>query len=181
MSEGPRKPNCYGCPDDFWYTHPVPMRKQGVMMHLGERFCLGSKKARRFKRNDPQNSVPGWCPRRKDPCELRVYGFKSSYEELLHFRLCQNLGETLSPSEFRYALIYEGRTELSPREFWACCETTPDPTKEILESPMEIYQVLEIDDGLKPVFFYKTEQGFKMLYSFNTEIARKNKLEEDRD
>ncbi len=46
---------------------------------------------------------------------------------------------------------------------------------------MEIYQVLEIDDGLKPVFFYKTEQGFKMLYSFNTEIARKNKLEEDRD
>ena len=70
MSEGPRKPNCYGCPDDFWYTHPVPMRKQGVMMHLGERFCLGSKKARRFKRSDPQNNVPGWCPRRKDPCEL---------------------------------------------------------------------------------------------------------------
>nr|WP_325212955.1 hypothetical protein [uncultured Oscillibacter sp.] len=155
------------------------MRRQGVMMHMNERFCLGGKKARRFKKSDPQKYVPGWCPRRKNPCEWRLYGFKSHCEELLHFRLCQDIGETLLPTEHRYALLCEGRTDLSPREFWTRCETTLDPTEGILENPVEMYQVLEIDDGLKPAFFYKTERGFQFVSTFRAEIARKNKLEED--
>lgn len=149
------------------------------MMHMNERFCLGSKKARRFKKSDPQKYVPGWCPRRKDPCEWRLYGFKSPREELLHFCLCQDVGETLLPTEHRYALLCEGRTDLSPREFWTRCETTLDPTEGILETPVEIYQVLEIDDGLTPAFFYKTERGFQFVSTFRAGIARKNKLEED--
>lgn len=178
MSGGPRKPACYECQHDFHYTGVIPMKRQGVMMHMGERFCLGGKKARRFKKRDPAIDVPDWCPRRKDPCELRVYGFKSSREELLHFSLCQSVGKTLLPTEHCYALIYEGRTALSPREFWTRCETTLNPVEGILEKPMETYQVLEIDDGLKPAFFYKTEQGFQFDSTFRAEIARKNKLEE---
>lgn len=179
MSNGPRKPACYECQHDFQYTDVIPMRRQGVMMHMNERFCLGAKKARLFKKRDPQIYVPDWCPRRKSPCEWRVYGFKSSREELLHFSLCQSVSETLFPTEHRYALIREGRTELSPRDFWERCETTPDPTEGILETPMESYQVLEIDDGLEPAFFYKTERGFQYFSTFKAEIARRNKLEEE--
>ena len=179
MSNGPRKPACYECQHDFRYTDVIPMRRQGVMMHMGERFCLGSKKARLFKKCDPAIDVPGWCPRRKFPCELRVYGFKSSSDELLHFSLCHDMGKTLLPSEHRYALIYEGRTELSPRDFWARCETTLDPTEGVLENPIELYQVLEIDDGLNPAFFYKTDKGFQFFSTFKAEIARKNKLKEE--
>ena len=43
------------------------------MMHMGERFCTGGKRARKFKRSDPKIYVPDWCPTRKKPCELRVY------------------------------------------------------------------------------------------------------------
>ena len=179
MRDGPRMPNCVLCPHNLYYSDAIPMRRQGVMMHMNERFCLGGKKARRFKRSDPKISVPGWCPRRKDPCELRVYGFKSAQEEWLHLMLCCDLCAELPPAEHRCALIYEGHTKLSPRDFWERCETMLDPAEGILENPIQNYQVLEIDDGLKPVFFYKTEQGFKLLYMFNAEVARKNKRKED--
>ena len=179
MRDGPRVPNCVLCPHDLHYSDAIPMRRQGVMMHMNERFCLGGKKARRFKRSDPKISVPSWCPLRKTPCELRLYGFKSSREEWLHSDLCRSIGKPLPPEEHRYALLCEGRTDLSPREFWTRCETTLDPTEGILENPVEMYQVLEIDDGLKPAFFYKTERGFQFVSTFRSEIARKNKLEED--
>lgn len=179
MSKGPRKPVCSGCPHNFWYSDTIPMRKQGVMMHLGERFCLGGKKARRFKRSDPKISVPDWCPLRKTPCELRLYGFKSFRDEWMHLELCRSFDKACPPEERRYALIFEGPTELSPRDFWERCETMLNPTEELLEDPIRLYQILEIDDGVKPAFFYKTEQGFKLLHSFKAETARKNKLEED--
>ena len=179
MSNGPRKPACYECQHDFRYTDVIPMKRQGVMMHMNERFCLGGKKARLFKKRDPVFDVPGWCPRRKDPCELRLYGFKSSSEELLHYELCQSIGTEMSPNESECALLHKGFTTLSPCDFWERCKTMPNPVEGILERTIEKYQVLEIDDGLKPVFFLKTGRGFKLLYSFNAEIARKNKLEEE--
>lgn len=179
MRGGPRMPNCVLCPHNLYYSDTIPMRKQGVMMHLGERFCLGGKKARRFKRSDPKMIVPDWCPLRKTPCELRLYGFKSFRDEWMHLELCRSFGKACPPEEHRYALIYEGRTELSPRDFWERCGTMPDPAEGLLENPVEKYQVLEIDDGLKPVFFYKTGRGFKLLHSFKAETARENKLEED--
>lgn len=179
MRGGPRVPNCVLCPHNLYYSDAIPMRKQGVMMHLGERFCLGGKKARRFKRSDPKMIVPAWCPLRKTPCELRLYGFKSFRDEWMHLELCRSFGKACPPEEYRYALIYKGRTELSPRDFWERCGTMPDPVEGLLESPVEKYQVLEIDDGLKPVFFYKTGWGFKLLHSFKGETARENKLEED--
>ena len=179
MRDGPRMSNCVLCPHNLYYSDAIPMRKQGVMMHLGERFCLGGKKARRFKRSDPKISVPVWCPKRKVPCDLRVYGFKSFRDEWMHFELCRSFGKVCPPEERRYAMLYEGRTELSPRDFWERCETMPDPVEGLLEGSVGLYQILEIDDGLEPVFFCMTEQGFKLLHSFNAEIARRNKLEED--
>ena len=179
MREALRKPVCSSCPHNLHYSDAVPKRAMGVMLHMGERFCTGGKKPRRFKRVDPKIYVPSWCPKRKSPCELRVYGFKSIRDEWLHSDLCRSIGKPLPPEEHRYALIYEGRTDLSPRDFWERCGIMPDPENGILENPVQKYQVLEIDDGLKPVFFYRTERGFKLHYSFNTEIVRENKLEED--
>lgn len=43
MSGGPRKPACYECQHDFHYTGVIPVKRQGVMMHMGERFCLGGE------------------------------------------------------------------------------------------------------------------------------------------
>lgn len=39
-----RKPTCAGCPDSFRYEGSIPMKQHGVMMHLGERYCIGGRK-----------------------------------------------------------------------------------------------------------------------------------------
>ena len=40
------------------------------------------------------------------------------------------------------------------------------------------YDVVEIDDGIKPSFFYKTEHGYELLFSFDAKTAKKNIMEE---
>ena len=72
-----RCPSCTGCPHDLYFGEAIPKKQFSVMMHCGEHFCTGGKKARRFKRSDPKIAVPQWCPKRKSPCELRVYALKS--------------------------------------------------------------------------------------------------------
>lgn len=179
MRDAPRKPTCFNCPYDIYYCDPVPKRTMGVMMHMGERFCTGGKKARRFKRGDRKLYVPDWCPKRKNPCELRIYDLKSPQDRKLHVALYRDLGGQISPNENRYAVVSELKTELSPRKFWELCETEPCET--VLPVAVREHQIVEIDDGLKPVFFYKTEYDYRILHLFEGGIARQNKITCDRD
>ena len=176
MRDGPRKPVCGGCPHNLHYSDPIPQRAMGVMMHLGERFCIGGKRARRFKRSDPKIHVPNWCPRRKYPCELRVYMFKSTSSWWLHMSLEKDLGRVLPPEGHNYALVESLSTELSPREFWKRLES--ESYLDLLDVTLEPYGVLEIDDGLKPAFFYYMDGGFTLTPLFNAEMARQNKKED---
>lgn len=85
------------------------------MMHMGERFCLGGKKARRFKKRDPAIDVPGWCPRRKDPCELSFDPEKGELGAHIHAQLQYELlnckssyrryGFTGAPRDLRGAVM----------------------------------------------------------------------------
>ena len=176
MRDGPRKPICSGCPHDLYYSGAIPQKAMGVTMHPDERFCTGGKKARRFKRSDPKIFVPDWCPKRKTPCELRIYTFKSSNDWWLHRRLEKDLGKSFPPEGRSCALVQKRTTELTPREFWKRLEA--EPWQDVLGVHLEPYSVVEIDDGLKPAFFYYVDGGFTLLYSFNTEAARKNKKED---
>ena len=88
-----RKPTCADCPHNLQYMERLPIKKKGVTMHLGERFCVAGKRARKFKRSDPKTYVPSWCPRLKAPCELRIYGFKNQREWRMHRSMCAYLGE----------------------------------------------------------------------------------------
>lgn len=171
MKGGPKRPVCGGCPHDLHYVDAIPMRQYGVMTHMGERYCTGGKRARRFKKNDPKSCVPDWCPKRKNPCELRVYGFRNEDEQLMHSFLCMDLGRPVLPSAFRYALKCSLHTELTPQEFWK--RYALEPVEDLLPVKVELYHVMEIDDGLKPAFFYRTEQGFEYLSSFNTDKIQK--------
>lgn len=171
-----RKPNCSDCPHNLQYMESLPIKKKGVTMHLGERFCVAGKRARKFKRSDPKTYVPSWCPRLKAPCELRIYGFKNQREWRMHRSMRAYLGEDTSPSAFRYAVRYEGHTDLAPYEFFECCNEKSDD--EILGAAVQHYDVVEIDDGIKPAFFYKTEHGYELLFSFDAKTAKKNIREE---
>lgn len=171
-----RRPTCSGCPHDLYYSGAIPQRAMGVTMHPGERFCTGGKRARRFKRSDPKIHVPNWCPRRKYPCELRVYTFKSTSSWWLHMSLEKDLGRVLPPEGHNYALVESLSTELSPWEFWKRLESKS--YLDLLDVTLEPYSVLEIDDGLKPAFFYYVDGGFTLTPLFNAEMARQNKKED---
>lgn len=176
MSNSLRAPTCAGCPHDLYFGDSIPKKQYGVMMHCGEHFCTGGKRAHRFKRGDPKSRVPDWCPKRKTPCELRLYSFKDIHEWFLHTHLCSQLGKALQPSGFRYALKVETHTGLTPYEFWKRCAL--EPCEELLGLEPQLYEILEIDDGLKPVFFYMTEGGLVVERFFDAARARKNSMGE---
>ncbi len=176
MSSSLCAPICAGCPHNLHFRDCIPKQQYGVMMHCGEHFCTGGKRAHRFKRGDPKSQVPNWCPKRKTPCELRLYSFKNTNAWFLHTHLCSQQGKTLQPSGSRYALKVETHTDLTPCEFWKRCNY--EPCEELLGLAPRMYEVLEIDDGLKPVFFYMTEKGLVVERSFDAAKARKNDMGE---
>lgn len=173
------QPTCTGCSHNIYYSNAIPQRMCGVMMYCGEHYCTGGKRARRFKKSDPQIRVPDWCPKRKNPCELRVYALKSTEDWLLHSMLDEGVGKGFEPAARRYALRFEGTTELSPYEFWRRCEV--EPVGGLLPVSMRLYEVLEFDDGLKPACFYWKDGTFSLLMSFDAETARKNVLQQDKE
>ena len=72
-----RRPSCVGCPHNLHFGDFVLKKQYSVIMHCGEHFCTGGKRARLFKRSDPKVAVPQWCPKRKSLCEVRIYALKS--------------------------------------------------------------------------------------------------------
>ena len=171
-----RRPSCAGCPHDLYYGETVPKKQFGVMMHCGERFCTGGKRAHRFKQSDPKIAVPQWCPKRKSPCEVRIYALKSSQDWQMFLLLSDNPNDPFCISEYRYALASSTKIELTPQEFWKRCQN--EPYTELLDADIPLYAVVEIDDGLAPAFFYKTLDGLKTVPHFNVEKARVNRMEE---
>lgn len=171
-----RRPSCLGCPHNLHFGDFVPKKQYGVMMHTGEHYCTGGKRARRFKRGDPKIAVPQWCPKRKNPCELRIYELKSVQDRQMFLCLSGDPDDPLHISEYRYALASSTKIELTPQEFWGSCQN--EPYTELLDADIPLYSVVEIDDGLAPAFFYRTADGLKIVPYFNTGKALANRMEE---
>ena len=168
-----RDPTCHNCPHWVHYGGDFPMKKYGVMMRLGDTFCAFGKRARRFKKSDPKLKVPQWCPRRLPRRKLRIYGFRDAGEQLLHERLCWDLGRDLSPDGHKYTVEHEADTDLTAADF---LERSPyEPDADLLGGvTVTRYQVVELDDGLRPAFFYKTEKGWRYEPYFDASSAQKH-------
>lgn len=165
-----REPSCHNCPSHLRYEGNFAIKKSGLTMRPGERFCVFGKKARRFQKRDPVTRVPSWCPKRLKTRKARIYGFKDAGDWLLHERLCRDLGKNISPEGHHYAVERELDTELTAKEFLERSVSEPDAA--LLDGvTLTRYQVLEIDDGLLPAYFYKTEHGYVYEPFFNAKAA----------
>lgn len=167
-----REPTCHQCPHRFLYEGRLPMKKYGINMKPYEVFCTFEKRARRFQKRDPQVRVPQWCPKRLKTRKLRVYGFQDAGMWLLHERLCRDLGKDLSPEGRHYAVEHEADTDLTAKEFLERSSIESD-TELLGGVTVAVHQVVEIDDGLRPAFFYKTENGYRYEPYFNAAAAQK--------
>lgn len=158
------QPNCASCDNSYFHEESTAVIRKGVRLQPFEHYCLGCKRPRLFRTKDPKQRVPAWCPRRKNPCELRIYGFKNADTWMLHEQLCKSVGKEISPTPHRYAVRHEQTIPFSPYDFWRRCESGPE--SELLPVSVALHEVVEIDDGVRPAFFYKTERGYRVAYGF---------------
>jgi len=168
-------PTCLACPAYLLFEARYAVKQNGVLMKPGERYCLFKKRAVRFRSNDPKSLPPSWCPKRKSPCEVRVYGFKSTEDWYLHEMLCRDLGKEIQPEGWRYYVYSEFPLDMTPRKFWELQKV--ESLCRLLPSIVSEHWVIEIDDGLKPVYFYKKKNCLEVLQHFDAECAKKNEYE----
>ena len=149
------------------YTVPVPgCRECPHHQRVGSlccetRYCNGFKrrKPKRFGRSDPVFKAPKWCPRLITPPVCRVHGFKdeqSAYMDLM-WRTEYNSGrlETVSPSSFHYAPRTEIPLGITAKQFFDASQEKP--LFRIMPKEVHDGEIIEIDDGLRPYYFYKLD------------------------
>ena len=150
-------PTCPGC-----QYHQVV---GGVVS--GTRYCNGfpkKRKPKRFKRSDPKYKPPKWCPRLISPTVCRIYGFVNSEAAITDWLLNREATAAKSGneqeayrsvSEYRYKLRCELSLGLTAKQFYAAMlsDVSTCVTSKI-RNQVEYGEVIEIDDGLKPYYFY---------------------------
>ena len=157
------------------YTFPGPLCP-GCQYHqlVGcTRYCSGfpkKRKPRRFNKSDPKYKPPKWCPRRISPPVCRVYGFVNSEAAVTDWLLNREATAAKSgneqdvyrsDSEHHYKLRLELPLGLTAKQFYEAMEyeaSTCVSTCAVSEirNQVEYGEVIEIDDGLKPYYFYYT-------------------------
>lgn len=130
------------------------------------RYCNGFKrrKAKRFRSSDPTIKAPKWCPKRISPPICRIYGFKDERSEYMERLFRKDYGA--SPSPQHYAPRCEISLGLTAKRFFD--EVRNYPLHEVLPPDADVMdgEIIEIDDGLKPYYFYVQNFGIVVPLRF---------------
>lgn len=141
------------------------------------RYCAGFKNKKRrkaFRKSDPAYKAPKWCPKRKSPCEYRIYSYANEQTSALARAFAEDeiRGELAFPMAYRYRLRAEGKTGLTPALFF---ENANSPDEDPLFEGESIEQgdVVEIDTGLAQFFFYCAAPHDFLAASFDAKRVHK--------
>lgn len=145
------EPGCYSCPHHT-------MLGNGI---FGTRVCMGvkSKKGKRFRNSDPQYKPPKWCPKRLPSKVCRIYRpaneMYESMERDTHLSLEAEKLEHYPLLTYRYDPVprREFATDISARELYERAKKEL-PEAILDEADLQVGDVIEIDDGLRPYYFY---------------------------
>ena len=146
----------------------------GCEAHLDfglSRYCAGFKNKKRrkaFRKSDPAYKAPKWCPKRKEPCEYRIYSYADEQAAAMA-RLFEedSIGDRdiVFPGAFRYRLRAEGRTGLSPKAFYEQVNAEDDAAPPLPDESIRTGDMVEIDTRLAQFFFYcVTLHDFRMAF-----------------
>ena len=143
------EPSCTECPSySVQGTFPCETR-----------YCMAkSRKGKRFKSSDPKFRAPKWCPKRLPSRVCRVYRLKDEEGSLEWARRA-----VFNPNELTYYPAAGYRYDPEPklkknigytvRQFYE--RVNEDGPEYILdELGLEFGDLFELDDGLKPYYFY---------------------------
>jgi len=167
---------CIECPYHKTHNSFEPIKIDGRSFNCGDQYCIGGKKAKRFRPSDPKVYPPTWCPRRKSPIEYRVYAYKDRRKLLMH-QWYESEGLIDTPYGSQFFLRTEGNTNYNASAFQK--EIEHRHPSDILGIPIHDCEVIEIDDGLEPYYFHVTKKGIQVLFRFNANEAKQNKYQEN--
>ena len=120
------------------------------------------KKGKRILKKDSKLKPPVWCPLRLTSPVCRIYGFRDALQERLAFDEWLSIDPAkvgwYFPMSHRYQVRQEISLGLTAEQFYtAAQEQTVD---EILNGvPVQNGELIEIDNGLAPYFFYVYNQA----------------------
>lgn len=127
---------------------------------FGTRYCGGfprRRKPKRFSSSDPQYKAPKWCPRRLWPSVCRIYGFADEQSEFMDTFVRERIDLKRSPyaypTESNYKLRHETIVPMKAKDFFESV-SRGDLDDFLVEADIQMGEVIEIDDGLKPYYFY---------------------------
>lgn len=172
------RPRCCKCEFHLCYNGDVPQKLKGVFLKAGYRYCTAGKRAWQLTRKEAKAtaSVPTRCPLVRSPIVLRIYCYKDDSTSILR-TLFSAQGVPCSPSEYQYAMRYEGNTMLTAYQFQRLAKQ--QRPADLLGVPLHTGEVIEIDDGLVPYCFYLESSSIARCIYFSGQKARKNRLEEN--
>ena len=170
-----RKFKCYYCSDCKLYAGSETKTIHGRRMKPNTKYCTGGKKIIIFRSDDPKVNVPKWCPKLRVPPTLRIYHFRSPEIEAGESMLAAN-GISFFPYPSRYAVRYEGESPYTAMEF--AKQIKNHSLAELLSMQLLPYEILEIDDGIRPYCFLVERLGHVRCIRFKSDIARESKYEE---
>lgn len=143
------------------------------------RYCMGfpkKKNGKRFKQSDPKYKAPKWCPKRLASPVCRIYSFADECSAALD-RLLRSDDSLMAqdyayPRADKYTLRLELPLGLTAKEFW---ERVEQETAEyvLMDADLAYGDVVEIDDGLKPHYFYYTYGSLIPVGLFHAELTVK--------
>ncbi len=165
---------CVDCADRFTCLDKTPERVAGAALKYGRQYCRGGKKLRMFRPGDPKVYPPAWCPKQKSAAEYRIYSYMNAAVRYYR-RLFKETGSSVSPSGYEYALRAEGNTSMAPAAFQTALKD--QSPSELLGIPVYTDDVIEIDDGLRPFFFFITDKKADVICHFDKKVALKNQYE----
>lgn len=140
------------------------------------RYCMAkSRKGKRFKASDPQLRVPKWCPKRLPSRVCRVYRLKDEEQSLERARRAVADPKELTyypASGYRYDTEpkLEKRIGYTVRQFYEWVNRA-GPEDVLDDDDLEFGDIFELDDGLKPYYFYYFGPGV-VLPAFASDMSR---------
>lgn len=126
---------------------------------FGTRYCGGfpRKRPKRFKTSDPQYKAPKWCPRRLATPVCRIYGFLDEesrrMERLNREGFDPQKHGYIFPFHHHYKLRMEFPLSMTAAAFFKAVQN--EAVEDVLpDKDLEYGEIIELDDGLKPYYFY---------------------------
>lgn len=143
------EPDCrYSCPH---------FRSVGTLLNETYYCMKKGKNGKRFLKKELKHKPPEWCPLRIIPPVCRIYGFKDALGESMERDNRLSIDPDQMSWYFSMAHRYRFRIEvplgMTAAQFYAAVKE--EPVETVLGGvPVNNGELIEIDDGLSPVFFY---------------------------